>query len=149
MNSTLLSLALLYTVAPPVQKASDPDTLLYVRTTPSGAEVRLNGQPVGTSDGLFAVKPGTYTIVVDLTDHQPEQQRITIRDGRITRIELELQQKHGHGVVEDETVRAGPGARPFHLGLHSAVSPAGSWRFFSPGRHPASGRPSTARRRAA
>jgi len=93
MNTILLSCALLCTAAPPPQTADTAETLLYVRTTPSGAEIRLGGQPLGTSDGLFPVEPGTYKIIIDLTDHRPKEQEITVRNGRITRLELELDKR--------------------------------------------------------
>jgi len=90
MNATLLSAALLCVMAPPVESAGAPQTLLYVRMMPSGAQILLDGKPLGTSDGLFPGQPGQYQIVVDLEGHQPRQQEITVRDGRITRIELTL-----------------------------------------------------------
>jgi len=90
MNATLLSAALLCVMAPPVESAGAPQTLLYVRTTPSGAQILLDGKPLGTSDGLFPIQPGQYKIVVDLEGHEPQKQDITVRDGRITRIELTL-----------------------------------------------------------
>jgi len=93
MNTVLLSWTLLWAAAPPLQTAEKPDTLLYVRTTPSGAEIRLEGKPLGKSDDLFPVKAGRYKIVVDLEGHQPKEQNIIVRDGRITRIELTLQQR--------------------------------------------------------
>jgi hypothetical protein len=76
----------------PVKSGQKADTLLFVRTTPTGAEVQLDGKKLGTSDGLFPVEPGEYKIVVDLQGHQPHEQNITVRDGRITRIELTLKQ---------------------------------------------------------
>ena len=90
MNATVLSLALFCLVAPPVKTEKTPQTLLYVRTTPTGAEIRLGDKPLGKSDDLFPVKPGDYKIVIDLEGHQPSEQKITVREGRITRIELEL-----------------------------------------------------------
>lgn len=93
MTTTLLTLALLCVTPPPPQTAEKPDTLLYIRTTPAGAEIRLNGKPLGTSDGLFPIKPGAYKIVVDLQGHKPKEQQITIRNGRITRLELQLDKR--------------------------------------------------------
>ncbi len=88
--STIL-LALLLGAAPdPVEKAEAPQTLLYVRTTPAGARVCLDGKALGNSNELFPVKPGAYKIVVDLEGYEPQEQQIKIRDGRITRIELTL-----------------------------------------------------------
>lgn len=74
-------------------KSGDPQTLLFVQTTPDGAEVRLGGKVLGESDGLFPVEPGTYKIVIDLSGHEPREQQITIRKGRIKRIELSFDGK--------------------------------------------------------
>lgn len=81
--------------AAPAETRGNPQTLLFVRTTPAGAEVRLDGKTLGKSDGLFPVDPGSYKIVVDLEGHQPHEQQITVRDGRITRIELTLTKQPG------------------------------------------------------
>jgi hypothetical protein len=85
--------------APGVEKKAKPDTLLFVRTTPAGAEVRLDGKPLGTSNDLFPVGPGTYRIVVDLRGHQPYERLITICHGKITRIELTLEEKQPAGAA--------------------------------------------------
>ena len=79
----------------PAETQGNAQTLLFVRTTPAGAEVRLDGKKLGKSDGLFPVDPGPYKIVVDLEGHQPREQQITIRYGRITRIELTLTKQPG------------------------------------------------------
>ncbi len=97
MNTTWTLATLLCVLAPPVESAKQPETLLYVRTTPSGAEIRLDGKPLGTSDNLFPVESGSYKIVIDLEGHQPSEQKITVRDGRITRIELQLEKDAGSG----------------------------------------------------
>ena len=44
--------------APLLGAAADPPTELYIRTVPAGAKVLLDGKPLGTSPGLFEVKPG-------------------------------------------------------------------------------------------
>jgi len=114
MNATLLSAALLCLMAPPVESAGAPQTLLYVRTMPSGAQILLDGKPLGTSDGLFPVQPGQYKIVVDLEGHEPQKQDITVRDGRITRIELTLAKGPAAGSA---TPKSKPGkAEPLSFG---------------------------------
>ena len=90
MNVLLCTLALFYATTNQVETSRTADTLLYIRTVPSGAQILLDGKPLGSSDGLFPVKAGTYKIVVDLEGHEPQKQQISIRDGQITRIELEL-----------------------------------------------------------
>ena len=57
MNVSLLSLALLTAGAAQVETQEKRTTELYVRTIPPGAEVIVDGQRVGTSDGLFPVRP--------------------------------------------------------------------------------------------
>ncbi len=67
------------------------DTLLYVSTDPPGAKVLFNGKELGTSDGLFRIKPGKGTIFIELEGCQPDKREVIVRAGRITRLELSLQ----------------------------------------------------------
>lgn len=90
MNILMCILALFCMAVDQVEISQTADTLLYIRTLPSSAQIRLDGKPLGNSDGLFPVKPGTYKIVVDLEGYEPETQQISMRNGQITRIELEL-----------------------------------------------------------
>ncbi|MBN2476754.1 MAG: type II secretion system major pseudopilin GspG [Pirellulales bacterium] len=124
MKAAFWSWVLWCAVAPQVQTSQTPETLLYIRTTPSGAEISLDGKPLGTSDGLFPVKPGTYKIVVDLQDHQPKQQSITLRDGQITRIELELQATAGRRRATARPLIPRPAFGRFDVRLELRVAPA-------------------------
>ncbi len=103
-GAALLTLVPLGVLAALAQTAEEVPTELYVRTTPDGATVRLNGKPVGTSGHLFPVKPGPYKIIVDLEGYEPKQQQITIRDGRIKRIEFTLEKRLD--------AKPGPGSPP-------------------------------------
>ncbi len=82
-----------------IETQPDAETLLYVKTMPSGAEVRLNGAAVGLSGKLLPVTPGNYTLVVDMSGHKPYKQQITIEDGRITRIEVTLRKEQGNRIT--------------------------------------------------
>ena len=90
MNNVIWSLALSCLLAPPVEKSDDATTHLYVRTSPAGAEIVLDGKSIGKSPGLFPVESGARRLVIELDGHVAEDQKITIRDGRVTRIELTL-----------------------------------------------------------
>jgi hypothetical protein len=70
-----------------VTSRSDPQTLLFVQTEPDGATVRLGGKELGKSNKICVVEPGTYKIVIDLSGHEPREEQVTIREGRITRVE--------------------------------------------------------------
>lgn len=98
-----------------VKDQSDPQTLLFVQTKPKGAEVRLEGKVLGKSNGLFAVEPGTYRIVIDLSGREPREQQITIREGRIARIEMAF----------DDTVEK-QASRPRTPRVVATMPPAGS-----------------------
>ncbi|MBN1852430.1 MAG: PEGA domain-containing protein [Pirellulales bacterium] len=75
-----------------VQRNRVRSTQLYVSTNPAGADIKIDGQPRGTSNQLFQVPPGVkkMTIEVELDGHDPQQQEVEIRGGRITWIVLEL-----------------------------------------------------------
>jgi len=92
IGTTVVSLALLGVLAALAAAPEKSPTELYVRTNPPGASVLLDGKEMGTSPGLFQVKPGAHTVVVKLVGHEPKTKHVTIRIGRIKRVILEPQQ---------------------------------------------------------
>jgi len=76
---------------PPVTKAETPTTRLYVRTSPPGAKVHLDGQPIGTSPGLFFAPPGDCSVTVELKGYEPHSQPVKVISGQITRVEVQLE----------------------------------------------------------
>lgn len=92
--------------ATPVESSSTPTTRLYVRTIPAGAQVTLDGKPLGASDGLFLVPAGTAKVAVGFDGHEPEVRQVEIAEGRITRIEIQLA---AGGVAGDENGIIGGG----------------------------------------
>jgi hypothetical protein len=78
------------TQAPRPETGSKRGTFLFVRTEPAGAEVLVDGKVVGASDDLFRVEPGVRTIIIKLDGHDPEDEKVTIRAGRVTRLEVIL-----------------------------------------------------------
>ncbi|MGB8853512.1 MAG: PEGA domain-containing protein [Pirellulales bacterium] len=83
----------------PVESLPTPTTRLYVRTIPAGAQVTLDGKPLGASDGLFLVPAGTAKVAVGFDGQEPEVRQVEIAEGRITRIEIQL---GAEGVVGGE-----------------------------------------------
>ena len=91
MNTTLMSLALCCFLAPPVETSETAETLLYVSTTPPGAEVVLDGkETLGKSNGLFRVPEGVHEIVVKIGEQTADSRKVVIRAGRVTRVTFEL-----------------------------------------------------------
>lgn len=90
MHAALLVLTLFCAAGEPAETTEVPQTMLYVRTTPSGAEVRLDGNSLGTSNALFKVAPGDHKIVIALEGYESVEQQLQIHDGRVTRIVLTL-----------------------------------------------------------
>jgi hypothetical protein len=89
MNITLL-LPLMLVAAPAVESTPSPTTRLYVRTLPPGATVTVDGESLGTSDGLFLVPPGVRKVSVELDGYGPQVRQIEVRQGWISRVEIEL-----------------------------------------------------------
>ena len=89
MTTAILLLALLGAV----ESTEERDTLLYVATSPPGAEVLVDGKRVGTTDGLFPIEPGVRRIIVELDGHDQQGKDVTIRAGDITRLKLRLKRR--------------------------------------------------------
>jgi hypothetical protein len=75
---------------PTVITSPTPTTRLYVKTVPQGAQVMLDGRPLGPSDGLFIVPPGTSRVRVEFEGGEPQERVVEIAAGRITRLELDF-----------------------------------------------------------
>jgi hypothetical protein len=73
-----------------VETSPQTTTQLYVKTVPAGAEVAVDGTVVGTSDKLFKVAAGTHKLSLTLKGYVIENRTIEVRDGEITRVEVEL-----------------------------------------------------------
>ncbi len=91
--SSVVSAVVAVSAAEPVKTGEERETLLYIRTDPPGAKVLINGEEVGTSDGLFKVEPGSGTILVELEGRKPGERQVIIRANAITRVELSLEPK--------------------------------------------------------
>ena len=67
-----------------------PATRLYVRTTPPNAKVTLDGKVLGLSGQLYEVSPGRHTVQIERPDYITEAHQVTVPEGQIVRIEVEL-----------------------------------------------------------
>jgi hypothetical protein len=85
-----------------VQTATKATTRLYVKTLPPGAQVTLDGKPLGASDGLFLVPAGTGKVSVQFDGAEPEVRQVDFVEGRITRVEVSLAGDQPGGAAEEE-----------------------------------------------
>ncbi|MGD0654972.1 MAG: PEGA domain-containing protein [Thermoguttaceae bacterium] len=86
--------------------AQEPTTELYVRTTPAGAKVFLDGKELGVTPDLFEVEPGTAKIVVKLEGYDPIEKELEIHASRVTKLELEFK-KAGQAIEQDRGTNRG------------------------------------------
>lgn len=93
MTVAILSLALLGAVGADVAATEQRQTLLYIATSPAGAEIFVDGKRVGTTDGLFTVEPGVRRVIVELEGHDQQGKDVTIRVGDVTRLKLRLKKR--------------------------------------------------------
>lgn len=90
MNATVLSLMLAAVIASPAKTSTERSTRIYVRTTPPGASIHLDGKELGTSDGLFLVPPGVRKITLEMDGYDPEAKTVDVTEGWITRVEVRM-----------------------------------------------------------
>jgi hypothetical protein len=76
--------------ADPPKTGEMRDTLIYIRSTPPGAKVFVDGKEVGKTNGLFRVEAGVATVILELEKHGQVKQQVTIPANAITRIVIEL-----------------------------------------------------------
>lgn len=93
MNATLLSVMLATVFAPPAATSAERSTRIYVRTTPPGASIVLDGKELGTSDGLFLVPPGVRKITLEMDGYDPHGETLDVKEGWITRVEVRMVRK--------------------------------------------------------
>jgi len=79
-------------LAPPpqVELRNSATTTLYIRTTPPGAMIFLDGKPLGKSNSIFTVSPGQCKITVELERYQAEIRSVEVVADEVTRVVLEL-----------------------------------------------------------
>jgi hypothetical protein len=76
--------------ADPPKTGEKRDTLIYIRSTPPGAKVFVNGHELGKTDGLFPVEAGVATVILELEGHGRAREQVRIPANGITRIVIEL-----------------------------------------------------------
>jgi RNA polymerase sigma-70 factor (ECF subfamily) len=105
MNAVLITLACLVASQADVQADAESKTQLYVKTTPPGATVSLDGCVLGKSDGLFDVAAGAHKLVLQLEGYAADERSIEARQRQITRVEALLRKPSGQqvelGYVDD------------------------------------------------
>ncbi|MEZ4362094.1 MAG: PEGA domain-containing protein [Kofleriaceae bacterium] len=65
-------------------------TQVEVRSTPMGAEVRIDGELVGLTNATFATFPGKHSVEMRLPGHEPETRSVTAIDGKTVTAEVAL-----------------------------------------------------------
>jgi hypothetical protein len=67
----------------------NPATLV-VRSVPSGARVKLDGETVGPTDLELPINAGVHTLEISLKDYRTHNQEITVSDGQRLKVEVKL-----------------------------------------------------------
>ena len=108
----LLGLLVPLVHADQTRTSEKPETWLFVRTTPPGAQVFLDGKQLGTSTDLFPVESGVRKLVVKLEGHDSQTQTVTIPAGEVTRVVLKLKKRPGTGRSDAVPKPPGPAQGP-------------------------------------
>ena len=107
MNAALITVICVVMGQADVQTDAEAKTQLYVKTTPPGAIVLLDGGTLGNSNGLFDVAPGAHKLVLQMEGYASDERSIEVRQRQITRIEAVLRKPSGEeaelGYVHDSS----------------------------------------------
>jgi hypothetical protein len=65
-------------------------TVLDVASTPAGARITLDGQPIGATDAAFNTFPGPHTVVLEKSGYVPERRSVVAEEGKTCAIAVVL-----------------------------------------------------------
>jgi len=97
MATQIAWLVLCLAAPPEIELRDSATTTLYVRTIPPGAQVLVDGTPLGKSNSIFIVSPGRCKITVELEGYQAETRRVEVVAEEVTRLVLELRKASDGG----------------------------------------------------
>jgi hypothetical protein len=104
-KKTLAAIALVLTpvgaLAALLPAAEDPPAELYVRTTPAGATLTLDGKKLGTSPNIFKVVPGKHELLAVMDGYKSTKRDIVVPATRIERVILTLESVTPRSIAQD------------------------------------------------
>jgi hypothetical protein len=65
-------------------------TVLDVASTPPGARITLDGQPIGATDATFNTFPGPHVVVVEKSGYRTERRSVIAEEGRTAAVAVAL-----------------------------------------------------------
>jgi PEGA domain len=65
-------------------------TVLDVASTPPGARITLDGQPIGATDATFNTFPGAHVVVVEKSGYRTERRSVVAEEGKTAAVALVL-----------------------------------------------------------
>jgi hypothetical protein len=84
-------------------------TVLDVASTPPGARITLDGQPIGATNAMFNTFPGPHVVIVEKSGYRAERRAVTAEEGKTAAVAVVLAPvERGDGPVRRS--RALPGA---------------------------------------
>ncbi|HEX7839596.1 MAG TPA: PEGA domain-containing protein, partial [Kofleriaceae bacterium] len=65
-------------------------TVLDVASTPAGAQITLDGQPIGATDAIFNTFPGSHVVVVEKLGYRSETRSVVAEEGKTAQVAVAL-----------------------------------------------------------
>jgi len=65
-------------------------TVLDVASTPPGARITLDGQPIGATDATFNTFPGAHVVVVEKSGYRTERRSVVAEEGKTAAVAVVL-----------------------------------------------------------
>jgi hypothetical protein len=69
------------------------DTAIEVVSSPTNAEVTLDGQKLGATDNTFTTFPGEHTLIIEKVGYEAEKRTIQVKDGQTAPVAVTLHER--------------------------------------------------------
>jgi hypothetical protein len=69
------------------------DTAIEVVSSPSTAEVTIDGHKTGATDNTFTTYPGEHTLIIEKAGYEPETRTIQVKDGQTAPVAVTLRER--------------------------------------------------------
>ena len=76
--------------ASPPQTAQETSTVI-VKSTPDGADIRVDGRYVGSTPSALQLPPGDHVVIVDKSGYKPWQRTMSLSSGGLITVDAQLE----------------------------------------------------------
>lgn len=69
-------------------------TTVVIKSNPAGAEIELDGTPMGVTEASYGTYPGKHVVVLRMDGYVPETRELVVEEGKTAELAVELRSVH-------------------------------------------------------